>query len=296
MVIIMNENTLLDVIVRFHDLQRLHELSRCTFSLVCQDYRPIRIILATQRFTANAIEETLQYLSPMLCLDEKIDFQTVNFKEIEPKDARSDLINLGINTSTGRFLAFLDYDDIIYPDAYTTLIDHLSLSPAAIAFGGIAVKKVCICVDTALVSTRAQLFAGEGVLDLFRDNFCPIHSFVIDKEKIQNEKLYFDPKLSRFEDYDFLLRFCARFISDFKYITKIIGDYYYKNDGSNTILHSLSATDERRQEWSNVLEIINARKNNTLVSLAVQKFVGITNPNPYLTVQDILEMNDQKGH
>lgn len=286
----MNKHTLLDVIVRFHDLQRLHELSRCIFSLVCQDYRPIRIILVTQRFTWSAIEETLQYVSPALSLDKKIDFQLVNFDKIEPKDARSDLINLGISKAAGRFLAFLDYDDIIYPDAYTTLIEHLLFSPAAIAFGGIAVKQVCICADTALVLTQTQPFKGEGVLDLFQDNFCPIHSFVIDKKKI-DEKLYFDPKLNRLEDYDFLLRFCSRFLSDFKYITKIIGAYYYKNDGSNTILYSLSVTDKQREEWIKSSEVMDECKKNLLVSLTVQKSIGITNPDQLLTIQKLLEMN-----
>jgi hypothetical protein len=41
----------IDVVVRIHDAGRLQELSRCVFSLVSQTYRPLRIIIAAQRFS-----------------------------------------------------------------------------------------------------------------------------------------------------------------------------------------------------------------------------------------------------
>jgi hypothetical protein len=53
----------LDAVVRFHDTARLNELGRAIFSLVGQSYRPLRILLALQRFDAAAQAELREFLA-----------------------------------------------------------------------------------------------------------------------------------------------------------------------------------------------------------------------------------------
>ena len=55
---------LIDTIVRFHDVGRLPELTRCIFSLTGQTYRPLRIILCLQRFSEKDVAATTAAHAP----------------------------------------------------------------------------------------------------------------------------------------------------------------------------------------------------------------------------------------
>lgn len=292
----MNERSSLDVVVRFHDVRRLYELDRCLFSLICQRFRPLRIILATQRFDAKQWDETRKSIARILHLDPSIELIWVNYELDRPKDARSYLINEAMGHVHSRFLAFLDYDDVIYPESYAILVDRLLSSQAAIAFGRIAVKRADICAEALLVTEKSIPFVGEGLLDMFRDNFCPIHSYVIDTEATRGAQLRFDSQLCFLEDYDFLLRFCAQYPSDFTRLDTVVGDYYYKSDGSNTMWLDNSVTEERRAEWMRCLDIVNMKKKTILISPSVQRMLGVAFPNPHLTIEDILKGTDGCGH
>src|SRR3954469_11876128 len=107
----------INTVVRFHDVRRLPELTRCIFSLVGQTYRPLRILLLTQRFSEGEIAETQAALAPFLEGETDVELVVKNWAHAEPADARSALLNLGVQEAAGRYLAYLDYDDALYPDA-----------------------------------------------------------------------------------------------------------------------------------------------------------------------------------
>ncbi len=224
----------LDVIVRFHNPERLFELRRAVFSLVCQNFSPTSITLATQRFSPAQIAEVTSALAPTLAIDTRIGFRVENYSAPSPADARSALLNMGMKALNGRYLAFLDHDDTILPDGYRDLIGELESSGCAIAFGSVAMKDVDVFADALLVEHRREVFQGKNLVDLVRRNFCPIHSFVLDRMRVAVEDLWFDETMSRGEDYDFLLRICAKYPSSFALIGRFVGDYYVKNDGTNT--------------------------------------------------------------
>jgi hypothetical protein len=278
----------IDVIVRFHDVGKLSELDRCVFSLLGQRYRPLHIYLVTQRFTAEAILQTRSALEPLLAIEDAPALTLINWTNAVPADARSMLINLALDAVQGRYLAFLDYDDVLYPDAYELLISRLSGSGAAIAFGGISVKVANRFADFLYVKSKQLPFSGNGLADLFRRNFCPIHSFVIDRSRIQRQFLSFDPTLTHGEDYDFLLRVCALFEADFGAIYNTIGDYYYKTDGSNTINTDWDWSQVTNGEWLKAEDFLEQRRRITQVAPAVQRKLGLA-PVAGLTIADLLK-------
>src|ERR1700760_1356526 len=108
----------LDVIVRMHDPARGFELRRAIFALVCQTYRPLSIHLVTQRFPESELTAIRQVLDKILAIDPSVCFDVYNYTSAEPEDARAAILNAGIGRATGRYVAFLDYDDAIYPSAY----------------------------------------------------------------------------------------------------------------------------------------------------------------------------------
>jgi len=278
----------LDVIVRFHDARRLRDLDRCIFSLVGQTYRPLHIYLAVQRFTPAMIEETRAGLAPLLLIENPPRLSILNWAHPEPADARSVLLNLGLGGGEGRYVAFLDYDDTLNPEAYELLVGQLIRGAAAIAFGGVGIKISDVYSEFSYIKERRDPYYGSDLLDLLRRNFCPIHSFVIDRRRIPPAYLYFDPAITRAEDYDFLLRICAQFPSDFTLAKTIIGDYFFKTDGSNTVNTEWDYTESEHAAWQVSEDFLEQRRRITPVSFDVQRMLGLE-PLPDLTIRRLLD-------
>lgn len=277
----------LDVILRFHDLQRSEELNRCIFSLVTQDYAPVAINLVTQRFTDDDLEALDQSLRPLMRLASGVTLHIFNYVEARPEDARSALLNIGISNCTGRYLAFLDHDDTIYPEAYRQLIEQLSKTSAVISFGTVAVKTREVFDDLLLVTSRKNPYRHRNLSNLFRENFCPPNSYVINRERIDPADLYFPADWNRLEDYHFLIRICAKYPSDFQLVGTVIGDSYVKTDGSNTTLTPFHQSNQMIAEWAQARQAIDVIKAATPVSADVQRLLGLA-VDPALTVADLI--------
>ena len=157
-------NSRIDCVVRFHDIKRpLSYRALGVFSLVGQSYRPLNIILTLQRFAEAEIAATRKRLSPILDLPGAPTLELHNFEDALPKDARTPLLNLGLRAAQGRYIAFLDYDDLLYPEAYKTIVPQLQAMNSAIAFASIRV----ISARTHIRNSYSYHFRGKKLL-LFR--------------------------------------------------------------------------------------------------------------------------------
>ena len=281
----------IDTVVRFHDIRRLAELKRCVFSLAGQTYKPVRIILTLQRFDGAQIEAVERALEPLLEGGDAPQLALVNLTDPEPADARSVLLNLGVENATGRYLAFLDYDDVLYPEAYEMMIGRLRDTGAAIAFAKVRVMR--IDVHGEFFYTRERVtppYSGSDLLDLFHNNFCPLHSYVIDRSQVPAEMLRFVTTQTLEEDYDVLLRITAAHLSDFALVETELGDYYYKTDGSNTVPVNGGLVGEARLKFIREAKAaIEARRRGTIVAAAVQKSLGIRDPLQPRTIRQVLD-------
>lgn len=283
----------LHVIVRFHDSRRIRELDRALFSLAHQNYRPITVHIVTQRFSQDELRAVENCFAKYSSLPDPATFVISNFDSPDPLDGRSALINIGLRASDkGRFFAFLDYDDVIYPEAYQLLIGNLLSGGSAIAFGGIACKSCHVSESAIVVAARERRFKGDCLLDLFHDNFCPIHSFVVDRSKASEADLFFNERLHRAEDYDFLLRICAKYTSDFSMIDTVVGDYYFKDDGSNTT-ELTATTEDRSAPWRYAVEYANLQKRFLTLSPAVEKILGLKKTGRPRTIADVLGLGTE---
>lgn len=289
-------NEQIDCVVRFHDPLRLDELNRCIFSLVGQKYRPLNIILVTQRFTDEELAATRASLAPMLSIPNAPSLQVCNWDQVEPKDGRTELLNLGLSSATGRYVAFLDYDDTLYPEAYELLVGRLRFVDAAVAFASVQVVRADLFPQFTYVAAHiVPPFGGKRLLDLFQSNFCPIHSYVFDRQKIGSATLRFDQNLTWEEDYDLLLRVCATYPSDFSLLGTVIGDYYYKNDGSNSVPTNGCVSPERLAEYEDVQKVIELRRRNTCLAPVVQQELGFSLIDSSMTIRSALDVLIQES-
>ncbi len=145
------------VIVRFHDRGKIAFLDQALFSLATQHYPHVQLIVAVQNGDGQLLKriETIIGKQPfvigrnILCVPEGVNNLTtrgsasdapshlvLSVDVSEGLDGRSFLLNEGLKAAEGRYLAFLDYDDVVYPHAYEVLISRLNESGKAVALGG----------------------------------------------------------------------------------------------------------------------------------------------------------------
>jgi hypothetical protein len=281
----------IDCIVRFHDVRRLYELGRCIFSLVGQSYRPLNVILTLQRFVEREVAATQQALAPMLSLPEAPTLKILNLEQPVPKDGRTLLLNMGLQAAQGRYVGFLDYDDLLYPEAYRTIVPRLRATDAAIAFGAVRVVSGDVYPQFIRVASEVKdpFGPGERLVGLFKGNFCPIHSFLLDRHRIDQQDLVFDPVLTWKEGNDLLLRLCAKYPSDFALIKTKVGEYYYKTDGSNSGAAESIQSAAQRRAYAMVSAVIEARRRATIVSPRVQSEHGIVPPESGITIRRFID-------
>lgn len=243
-----------DTIMRCHDPRRLAEMDRALFSLLHQSYGPVHVIVVTQGFSKSSSDqvqalvqgyqwEAYGHASPTI----------VNVDAEEGLDIRSRLLNVGIQKLAYRYFAFLDSDDYLYGSAYEYLIKEIVQSGVAIAFGNIVRKDVRAFDDFVYTRNRfSDQFRGSGLKDLAIDNFCPIHSFVIDRAVIEPADIRFAEELDRLEDYEFLLRICAKYSSLFSSRSRYVGVYNWHLDGraSNQFAQDEEKAQANRVAWN----------------------------------------------
>ena len=283
-----------EVILRTHDPARLEEMRGAVLSLVAQTHRPLRAIIVTQRFGPAALAALEDMLAPYRALDPGVALDVVPYDGPGPADARAALINHGIAAARGRWLSLLDYDDTLYPHACATMVAELRASGRALGFGGIAIKSVAAdpALPLGIAFARTGRAPGAGALDAFRANFCPVHSMMLDRTRIAPELLRVDEGLRIFEDYEWQLRLIARHPASYAALGRIIGEYRYKTDGSNTVLLKGEQYSPKWAFWMRQECEIEARRRRIEVSPEVLEAIGIARPPAGLTIRALLDAVD----
>jgi hypothetical protein len=291
----MSQDTV-ETIVRFHNPASFPELSAALMSLIAQSWRPLRVLLVTQRFTPDQLEALDIALAPYRAIDPSAEIVVVPYARRDGlADARSALVNAAIEQARGRYIGVLDYDDTMYPDAYETLVRELQARGCAVACGGIAMKGVAMsaAVPLGIAYARSGRSFGHGLIDTFRQNFCPFHGMLFDRTRIRAEDLRLDEGLPIYEDYEWQLRLGARYPVSYAMINRIIGDYRYRDDGSNTTVMRYEADAQKRNLWALWSADIEARRARIEVAPAIQARLGIDPVRPGLTIRLLLDLVDQ---
>ncbi|MGI9067942.1 MAG: glycosyltransferase family 2 protein [Pyrinomonadaceae bacterium] len=270
------DNATLSVIIRFHTEDRLAFLEEAIFSLAIQEWVDLEILVVLQNGTEDlrqAVAEIVNHQPWPVGPQHKII--TVDIPG--NIDGRSTLLNRGIEHATGRYLAFLDDDDFVYHHGYTTLIRQLMRGEHAIAVGGCRRAVVQYESQHWFVQTKDNFFNwGRSRSDLFKENFVPIHSYVIDRSRISTFELSFNDSLSLLEDYDFLLRLFAEFEPDFSTLDVPVCEYRIRTDGSNSIPHTPNASPEARAKLKQAQQHIHERKKSLISRMPLFEQIELT--------------------
>jgi len=158
-----------------------------------------------------------------------INSPKISFLQHETNKGLAAARNTGIRAARGKYIAYLDDDDIYYPDHLETLTNFLEETGAKVAYSdaciGFQEKRDDLFVTMHREKFPAQDFDRDSILV---DNFIPVLCLVHAKDclSVTGE---FDESLRRHEDWDLWIRMSQSF--QFAHIKKITCEFTYRPDG-----------------------------------------------------------------
>ena len=220
-----SEQPLVSVIIRTID--RPKYLVECLISLSRQDYHNIEAVIVNDG--GPSIEAMVRELN--------LEFP-IQIREFKHNRGRSIGGNTGMDLAKGKYLCFLDDDDIFYPHHISTLVSKLESANYKVAYSD-AVRatqvprsynpgtyKTC---DSALVYSEdfdlGKLLCEDG-------NYLPILCVMFEKACLESG-IKFDGQMDVLEDWDFWIQLAQEF--EFLHIPEITAEYRVRLDGTNTV-------------------------------------------------------------
>jgi glycosyltransferase involved in cell wall biosynthesis len=287
------EDGRLSTVMRFHNRERLPLLEEALFSLANQFWHDHETIVVVQ----NGDQEIEKIISDMIISQPWSSTPCYKVLSVAiPKgvDGRSTLLNRGIQEATGRYLAFLDDDDVVYQHGYEVLVKQLKETDAAVAVGGCKMARTQYVSGHWFIQTKEDPFSwGRNRRDLLRDNFVPIHSYVVDRKRVESQELYFDDEMPPLEDYEFLLRLCSKHEFDFSNLDTPVCEYRIHE--LNSLPYTAGAPPESRTKHIRAQNLINERKSKINCLLPVSELLDLEQQKAVLQARVVeLELEKQR--
>lgn len=241
-----SEKPLVTTIIRFHKSASFQELNialNCLYSMIGCTVIPL---VAAQDLSAEQIEKLKKLMSKFKW---NRGYEIVIYFDTSPdsnNDLRSKMLNNSLKQVNTKYVAFLDYDDRLMSHAYAYLLERIKKTQKAISFG--RVYKTTLNTATLVMSNRQRHFEyGYSYDDFVNHNHAPIHSFLIDIDKIGFDSVSYNPYQKYMEDYYLTLQLFTRNNADWDSLKEnfYIGDYIYCIDKQQTL--AIKNEEERHQ-------------------------------------------------
>lgn len=119
--------------------------------------------------------------------------------------------NAGLKLARGRYVSYLDDDDIYLPEHLAVLAETFEREPHAVVYTGVDYVNERVEGDKRIELNRRTPFAHEAYDKerLFVQNYIPVNTWAHPRSMLA-EVGEFDTGLTAFEDWDMLLRLAAR--------------------------------------------------------------------------------------
>ena len=123
---------------------------------------------------------------------------------------RANAANKGIETASGCWIAFLDDDDLLKPQAYERLIQNATETGAFVVYGKVVRKH--LLDDGSQDPAHAEYIYGRPFDRdlLLMENYIPFNALLI-KKSVACESFPLREELSLFEDWDFLISLSRKY-------------------------------------------------------------------------------------
>ena len=240
-----NMKPAITTIVRFHKSADINELKNSLYCLSAMMDCVVIPLIAAQDLSKQQIE-ALEYMLNGIPWTKGFEPQVHLYQSYDGKgDLRSKMLNESLKKVKTRYAAFLDFDDLVLPYAYGWLINRLKKTGKAISFG--RVYATSYDATSGLLTNRTHAFKyGYSYEEFVRHNHAPLHSFMLDMERLDLSRIVYFEDQRYMEDYLLTLQLFTKDNADWDSLKEdyYIGDYIQSVDRK----HTLASLDERERQ------------------------------------------------
>lgn len=232
-------------IMRYHRRADRTSLINALLSLIAQTGCRVKPLLAIQDMSddeTELLEGELAMLPWSMDCEPLIRRYT---STAETPDLRSLMLNDALKAAASGYAAFLDYDDLLFPDAYGVLLQQLKASGKNATFG--RVYSTMVDAATNCVLKREKIYDyGDSYIDFVQHNHAPLHSFLLDLDKCNLDAVQFYDDMKYMEDYYLTMQLFTAKDTDWASLRTcgFIGDYIHRVGCDS---HTLAITDEQQR-------------------------------------------------
>ena len=248
--LITEELPVVTTIIRFHGGADINLLDNALISLVSQSDCVVQPLIATQDLSSSQMEALVK-TAEQYPWNEKYKPIIKNFfSDNKNSDLRSKMLNESLKSVTTKYVAFLDYDDILFSSAYKWLLSRIKKTGKAVAFGRVFVTK--FNKQKMQILERKKIYVhGSDYEEFLANNHAPLHSFLIDMQKINTGDIEYFDDMKYLEDYYLTLQIFTEGNVDWESLkfNYYVGDYIHSDDGNNTL--AVIGDDEKKDITKN---------------------------------------------
>ncbi|MGE5402771.1 MAG: glycosyltransferase [Ignavibacteriales bacterium] len=194
-------------------------LKECIQSVISQNYKNLEIIIIND--AGCDIQDTVRELS-----DDRI-----RYFNHEVNKGLAAARNTGIKNANGKYIAYLDDDDIYYPHHIETLVNYLESSSLKVAYND-AYRAIQKLKDGKYETIKKDVpFSREFSRDmLLHLNIAPVQCFMHAKA-VSDELGLFEESLPAHEDWEYWIRLSRKY--EFKHLKIIASEFRHRTDNTN---------------------------------------------------------------
>lgn len=232
-------------IVRYHRRGDRASLINALLSLIAQSGSQVLPVLAIQDMDDEEIAVLETQLAQLPWNEHCAPVIRRYFSTEQTPDLRSLMLNDALKAVGSGYAAFLDYDDMLFPEAYSLQLEQLKASGKNATFA--RVYSTMVDSATGCIIKREKIYDyGDNYRDFVEHNHAPLHSFLLDLNKCDLEAVTYFDDMKYMEDYYLTLQLFTRDGTDWASLRTcdFIGDYIHRVGCDS---HTLALTDEQQR-------------------------------------------------
>lgn len=198
---------------------RPDQLAEALKSILAQTYKNIEIIVV------NDCGEDVAYVIALLN-----DRNNIKYIRHDNNKGLAAARNTGIRAAAGKYIAYLDDDDLFYPNHVETLVPFLIRSGNKVAYAS-SIKAHQIKQNGRYVTVRREL-AYNNSFDkdrILAKNLLPVLSIIHEKSCIERVG-FFDETFTTLEDWDLWIRMSREY--EFVHLPEVTSEVTWRTDGT----------------------------------------------------------------
>ena len=249
---------LVNVIVR--TMNRPIFLEECLTSIAAQTFKDFEVVVVNDG--GKNIDDIIGKYSRRM---------RILYREHPSNKGRTAALNTGLKSAQGKYIAYVDDDDRIYPDHFEILVKELETGEFPVVYSNSLEVSQEAVNETYKTGRKRLVYSHDYDRDLLRrTNYIPILNLMHHRDCVEKVG-FFDENLTVLEDWDYWIRLSEYY--DFKHIPRVTAEYRVRNDNSNATAaegHHFPVCRERiRAKLAASARRPAKRANNPLVSIVI---------------------------